>query len=207
MTTLSAGNGTPAFPIFAPGSPQAVSPHRDGRRSAGPTSCVSPTADVIVTQGNAYASRGPIGRTHNHTRSGRALMALAGIGGDRPHPDSTVANGIGAMPKSISRKGNPVMGQRKPLATVAVTRGEFALLVFHDALTDRRSPGVIDEHEAPAVRDALADWHAATKASHRAESLSHAIKCGVGAQDGRYLVRLVEAYRETIDELPELVLA
>lgn len=97
------------------------------------------------------------------------------------------------------------MGQRAPLATVAVSRGEFALLVFHDALTDPVSPGVIDASEAPCVRDALEDWMSSTRATKTATAVSHAFLCGVGAEDDRYLLRLLGEYREAIDELPELL--
>jgi hypothetical protein len=94
------------------------------------------------------------------------------------------------------------MARRASLATVAVTRGEFALLVFHDAMTDARTPGVVDEIEAPAVAAAMSDWMLAVKADRTAQSVALAIQCGVGANDPRYLESLIDAYREALDEAP-----
>lgn len=94
------------------------------------------------------------------------------------------------------------MGMKPRLATVAKQRGSLALLVFHDALHDAVSPGVIDPKEAPMVLDHLADWQAASEAADLAGGLAHAIESGVGCLDPRYFAAKLAEYRAAVDELP-----
>ena len=89
------------------------------------------------------------------------------------------------------------MGMRNRLATVAVARGELALLVFSDATAD----GIIDLAERRAIRDHLSDWYAASRATDEAGALAHAIACGV--DDGAYFSARISDYRAAVDELPE----
>jgi hypothetical protein len=94
-------------------------------------------------------------------------------------------------------------GQRPPLATVAVTRGEVTLALVTDALTDPYTPGVIDAREAPAIIASIEDWMATCRANKAAANLGRALECGVGTMRQDYLNGLIADYVETIDELPE----
>ena len=87
------------------------------------------------------------------------------------------------------------------LARVAAVRGQFALLVFRDALRDGR----IEPNEACAVGDALSDWESATTASADVEALSDAMRRGIA--DEHYRRQLVERAWLAIDELPPRTVA
>lgn len=120
--------------------------------------------------------------------------------------ESTVAGSTGALLKTISRNGGQeamgARGQRSPLTTVAVTRGEVTLALVTDALTDPHTPGVIDAKEAPGIVAALQDWMATCQASRAAANLGRAIECGGGTMSQVYLTGLYADYVEAIDELP-----
>lgn len=90
------------------------------------------------------------------------------------------------------------MGRKQRLAKVAVVRGEFALLVFHDAAADGRIEGA----EIPTLYAALMDWHATSKATDVAQALGEAMNRGI--EDTNYQDRLFGAYRSTVDELPQV---
>lgn len=96
----------------------------------------------------------------------------------------------------------PRMGMKPRLATVAKQRGSLALLVFHDALTDPVSPGVIDAREAPFVLDHLTDWQQASELTDAADGFGEAIGRGVGSEDDRRLLALFADYRAKLDEVP-----
>ncbi|MCC6315055.1 MAG: hypothetical protein IT337_13705 [Thermomicrobiales bacterium] len=92
------------------------------------------------------------------------------------------------------------MGRKRRLTTDTRLHAEHCLRIVRAALSDKRSPGVIDEHEAPLVLRAVSSTHDFSVVADDAGALSQAIERGV--ETDTYFEHKIVEFRTALDGLP-----